>query len=309
MQPKKTSEMMSLTQQTLILPLLLTLSACSYFQHKESTTPPPPAATTAEVTPAAVTTTEKPAEKEKSSDKSTEKPPTETQAKASEPPVAAPAAPEAVAAKPTQEVHHHHPEAAGVPADKALGWLKNGNNRYLTNKLRTDGQNAKDRQRLSTGQHPHAIILSCSDSRVPPEILFDQKLGEIFVVRAAGEVLDSSTIASIEYAVAHLGSNLLVVMGHDSCGAIKAAYETLGGADAGSPFLNNLVKDIHPRIQSFVGKKLSDHGVDESWANVHGIAKNLIERSAIVREAVANNGFKIAKSVYHLSSGQVEWKE
>ncbi len=315
MQPNKTSTLKTLAQHTLILPMLLSLSACSYFQRKENTvapttapaesapaqvqapTPVPAPDTVPTTAPAA--STEKPAEKasEKSEAKPTETSAAPTETQKSE-----------VATKPTQEAHHHA-ETAGVPADKALSWLKNGNNRYLTNKLRTDGQSAKDRQRLSTGQHPHSIILSCSDSRVPPEILFDQKLGEIFVVRAAGEALDNATIASIEYAVAHLGANLLVVMGHDSCGAIKAAFETLGGADAGSPFLNNLVKDIHPRIQSFAGKKISDHGVDESWANVHGIAKDLIERSAIIREAVANNGFKIAKSVYHLSSGQVEWKE
>ena len=294
MSPIMTRKLKSLSKQSLILPLILALPACSYFQHKDN-----PAATTQIEAPVATS--------DKSTENKTEKP-TENQIKAVE--HSAPAAPKtaAVEEKKSEETHHHA-VAAGVPADKALVWLKNGNNRYLTGKLRTDGQNAKDRERLSKGQQPHTIILSCSDSRVPPEILFDQKLGEVFIVRAAGEALDNATIASIEYAVAHLGSNLLVVMGHDSCGAVKAAFETLGGADAGSPYLNNLVKDIHPRIQSFAGKKISERGNDESWANVQGIAKDLVERSAIIREAVTNKGFKIAKSVYHLSSGQVEWKE
>lgn len=80
---------------------------------------------------------------------------------------------------------------------------------------------ASDLKRLSTGQKPHTIVLSCSDSRVPPEVLFDQKLGEIFVIRTAGQAIDSSVLASIEYAVSHLGTNLIVVMGHESCGAVK----------------------------------------------------------------------------------------
>lgn len=202
----------------------------------------------------------------------------------------------------------HHREAGPVSADKALGWLKNGNTRYLKNKLRTDGQSSADRTRLSTGQKPHTIVLSCSDSRVPPEIVFDQKLGEIFVVRAAGEALDSSVIASIEYAVSHLGSNLILVMGHDSCGAVKAAHGTLGGEDAGSPSLNKLVRDIHPRIAQFKGKAMSPQGNDETWANVRGVAKDLVERSQIVRDLVAGGEVKIAEAVYHLQSGQVEWK-
>lgn len=202
----------------------------------------------------------------------------------------------------------HHRESGPVTADKALGWLKNGNSRFLKNKLRSDGQSAQDRQRLSTGQKPHTIVLSCSDSRVPPEVIFDQKLGEIFVVRAAGEALDSSIIASIEYAVSHLGSNLILVMGHDSCGAVKAAHATLGGVDAGSPSLNKLVSDIHPRIAQFKGKPLTPNGNVETWANVRGVAKDLVERSQIVRDLVAGGEVKIAEAVYHLQSGQVEWK-
>ena len=100
----------------------------------------------------------------------------------------------------------HHQEKKGVEASKALGWLKNGNTRYRKGFLRKDGQSQKDIQRLASGQAPHSIVLSCSDSRVPPEIVFDQKLGEIFVVRNAGEIPDPASIASIEYAIEHLGS-------------------------------------------------------------------------------------------------------
>lgn len=105
-----------------------------------------------------------------------------------------------------------------------------------------------DIERLSTGQAPQAIVLSCSDSRVAPEIVFDQKLGEMFTVRSAGEALSSQAIASIEFAIAKLGSKLIVVMGHTKCGAIKAAVDTLSGGSAGSEnhcclFLNS---ERHP---------------------------------------------------------------
>lgn len=207
------------------------------------------------------------------------------------------------------EKHASHREVGKVPWDKALGWLKNGNTRYRKGFLRKDGQGVADREHLEAGQHPHAIVLSCSDSRVPPEIVFDQKLGELFVVRTAGEALDSSVLASIEYAVSHLGPNLLVVMGHESCGAVKAAFGTMSGGDAGSAWLNKLVADIHPRIMSFKGKTMSKGGLEEGWANVQGVAKDLIERSDIIREAVESGTLKITKSVYHLGSGEVEWKD
>ena len=143
---------------------------------------------------------------------------------------------------------------------------------------------------------------------MPPEIVFDQKLGEIFVVRTAGQALDSSAIASIEYAVSHLGSNLIIVMGHESCGAVKAALSTLGGSDAGSPSLNKLVGDIHPRLQRFSKMPASAGVVDESWSNVMGVATDLAARSEIIQKAIESGELKIEKALYHLASGEVEWK-
>jgi len=195
-----------------------------------------------------------------------------------------------------------------VPADKALGWLKNGNKRFSKSYLRKDGQSSKDRMRLVEGQKPHSIVLSCSDSRVPPEIVFDQKLGEIFVVRTAGEALDFSAIASIEYAVEHLGSNLILVMGHESCGAVKAALAALDGSDAGSPWLNKLVHDLRPHLMSFKGKAVSEGALVEAWANTEGVAKDLVARSQIVRDAVNTGDVKIQTALYHLGSGEVEFK-
>jgi carbonic anhydrase len=214
-------------------------------------------------------------------------------------------------ATPAQAAAHapaHHEALKGTEPEKALGWLKNGNTRFVKASLRKDGQSKKDIVRLSKGQQPHTIVLSCSDSRVPPEIVFDQKLGEIFTVRNAGEIPDQATIASIEYAVEHLGSRLLVVMGHTSCGAVKAALGTLDGGDAGSPSLNALVHDIHPRLASFKGRMPSSNDVaTESWANTKGIAHDLLERSQILRERVASGDLKIQTALYHLDDGKVDF--
>ncbi|MBY0415782.1 MAG: hypothetical protein K2Q18_16530 [Bdellovibrionales bacterium] len=199
-------------------------------------------------------------------------------------------------------------EIGPITADTALRYLINGNKRFTKHHMRNDGVTKKDIERLSSGQKPHAIVLSCSDSRVPPEVVFDQKLGEIFVVRTAGQALDSSAIASIEYAVSHLGSNLIVVMGHESCGAVKAALSTLGGADAGSPSLNKLVGDLHPRLQRFSRVPASVGVINESWANVEGVATDLSARSEIIQKAIESGELHVEKALYHLSNGNVEWK-
>ncbi len=207
----------------------------------------------------------------------------------------------------SHEVSHHATTDSGVEASTAFRWLKNGNVRFMRGTLRNDGQSKQDRQRLVAGQKPHTIVLSCSDSRVPPEVLFDQKLGEIFVVRTAGEALDNTAIASIEYAIEHLGAHLLVVMGHESCGAVKAAFSTLSGGDAGSPSLNALVKDIHPRIRKYLGREPSDKLLTESKANAVGVARDLAARSKIVSEKIESNHLQMETAIYHLASGWVEF--
>lgn len=202
-----------------------------------------------------------------------------------------------------------HPErkVGAVPFDKALGWLKNGNIRFQKGYFRKDGASKKDVERLSKGQNPHSIILSCSDSRVPPEVVFDQKLGEIFVVRTAGESLDNSSIASIEYAVEHLGSNLIVVMGHSSCGAVRASFETPVGGDTGSPYINALVADIQPRIAERMKSAPSENFTTESWDNTRGVALKLMEKSKIIQDAVKSGSLRIETALYIMKSGQVEW--
>ena len=196
-----------------------------------------------------------------------------------------------------------------VDAESALKELKSGNQRFLTGKVRTDGLNATDIRRLSTGQSPNSIMLSCSDSRIPPEAVFDQKLGEMFTVRSAGESLSPQGIGSLEYAIEKLGSHLLVVLGHTNCGAVKAAVETLGGSSHGSDNLDKLVQDIHPRIKSAVKNNMASKDLkDEAWANARGIAKDLLSRSKLISAAAASGRVKIVVGLYDLSSGAVEFE-
>jgi carbonic anhydrase len=202
----------------------------------------------------------------------------------------------------------HKREAGPIKAAKSLQYLQNGNRRFATTHVRKDGAYKADRVRLVAGQKPHAIILSCSDSRVPPEVVFDQRLGEIFVVRTAGQSLDFAAIASIEYAVSHLGSNLIIVMGHESCGAVKAALSTLKGGDAGSPWLNKLVADLHPHLKRFTELTPTDGVIVESWANVEGVVKDLLERSALISHLVSTGEVTIQNALYHMGSGKVEWR-
>lgn len=202
----------------------------------------------------------------------------------------------------------HGRESGPIKANEALEILKKGNTRYQMMNSSHSGIGKKDREKLILGQKPHAIVLSCSDSRVPPEIIFDQKLGEIFVIRTAGQSLGFSAIASIEYAVSHLGTNLIVVMGHESCGAVKAALDTLKGGDAGSTWLNQLVKDLHPHLKRFSELSRTNGILVESWANVEGVARDLIDRSEIVRKSVESGEVKIQNALYHLGSGSVEWR-
>jgi len=205
-----------------------------------------------------------------------------------------------------KEAHHEAP--TGTPPEQSLKWLKNGNLRFTSGRIRKDGQGKADIERLSKGQTPHTMVLSCSDSRVPPEIVFDQRLGELFVVRTAGEALDPNAIGSLEYAIEHLGAQHLLVMGHTSCGAVKAALSTMGGKDAGSPSLNKLVADIHPRISEFKDKEPTHNVEMETWANAKGVAKDLLSRSEIIAKAVKEGKVKISTSVYYLENGKVKFE-
>jgi carbonic anhydrase len=183
---------------------------------------------------------------------------------------------------------------------EVLDRLKAGNEHFVADKLDGKLQDSSRRDSLTGGQSPYAIILSCADSRVVPELAFDTGLGELFVIRVAGNVANTSSIASIEYAVAHLGTPVIVVLGHQSCGAVTAA---VGGGDNGYN-LNHLLAHIAPAIAA------SEEGAainDVVRKNAELTVVELKNRSAIIRDAVDAGKVKIVPAYYNLDSGKVDF--
>ncbi len=184
-------------------------------------------------------------------------------------------------------------------AQDSLNRLKAGNARFVEDKLDGKLQDSSRRSDLTGGQSPYAIILSCADSRVVPELAFDTGLGELFVFRVAGNVANTSTIASIEYAVAHLGTKLIVVMGHESCGAVTAA---LAGGDAGHN-LNHLLAHVIPAREASEDKSVN--AVVKK--NAEMTAQELRTRSKIINDAATDGGLSIVPAYYNLDSGKVDF--
>ncbi|MCG8577001.1 MAG: carbonic anhydrase [Flavobacteriales bacterium] len=185
-------------------------------------------------------------------------------------------------------------------SEEIIARLKSGNEKFVTDKLEGKLQDSARREELTGGQAPHTIVLSCADSRVVPELAFDSGLGELFVVRVAGNVANTSSMASIEYAVAHLGSKVIVVLGHQSCGAVTAAVD---GGDNGYN-LNHLLSHITPAIAA------SEQGAEVNEVvktNAKLNAQELINRSDIIGNAVNNGSVKIVSAYYNLDSGKVDF--
>ncbi|MCK4839354.1 MAG: carbonic anhydrase [Desulfobulbaceae bacterium] len=192
-----------------------------------------------------------------------------------------------------------------IKANNAMNWndaldrLKKGNDRFVQDKLNGKLQDSERKNSLTGGQSPYAIILSCADSRVVPELAFDTGLGEIFVVRVAGNVANTSSIASIEYAIVHLGTKLIVVMGHESCGAVTAA---VAGGDNGNN-LNHLLGHIAPVVNKNQGADLPVIIKENAKASALGLVNN----SPIISDAVESKGVKIVSAYYNLKDGKVDF--
>jgi carbonic anhydrase len=194
----------------------------------------------------------------------------------------------------------HAQEAKPTPAT-ALQRLKDGNDRFAADKPSQRNVGADRRKELAKGQHPFAVILTCADSRVSPELLFDTGLGELFVLRVAGNIADPAVVGSIEYAVEHLHAPLIVVLGHESCGAVAAAID-------GSPLpgdLGWLIKQVK------LGDKLPDRKDAKLAAgvrnNLKAAAADLELRSKIIHEEVRHKKVSIVSGVYSLKTGKIEW--
>ncbi|HUS76281.1 MAG TPA: carbonic anhydrase [Methanothrix sp.] len=194
-------------------------------------------------------------------------------------------------------------EKSGITGEQALQNLMEGNARYASGNASHPDQSVERRSELIAGQHPFAVIVGCSDSRVPPEVIFDQGLGDIFVIRTAGQVLDDVAIGSIEYAVEHLAVPLVVVLGHDSCGAVTAAV--MGGEAEGH--LDSIVNFIEPAVDDARemgnASDLLNNSIDN---NVYNIVDELKDSQPILSEKVENGELLIVGARYHLDSGEVE---
>ena len=198
-------------------------------------------------------------------------------------------------------VYSKDAKSKSVSAAEAWERLVLGNKRYVSGKMAHPRENKKRRAEIAKMQKPFVIILSCSDSRVPPEILFDQGLGDVFVIRTAGNVVDSIALGSIEYAVEHLGVKLIVVLGHERCGAVSATVK--GGEVPGH--IASIVQKIKPAVKAAKKQKgdLVENAVRE---NVKRIVKELKASEPILSEFVEEHGLKVIGARYDLDSGKIE---
>lgn len=192
-------------------------------------------------------------------------------------------------------------QAEQLAAAESLAKLIEGNQRYVANAMARPDQNFERRQEIIKGQHPFAIILCCSDSRVPPEIIFDQGLGDLFIVRTAGNIFDDIALGSLEYAVEHLHVPLLVVLGHSQCGAVSA---TVAGGHAPG-HIGNLVEAITPAVEQAKSQPgdLLDNSVR---VNAALAAEHLKASEPIIGEQVRQGRLVVVAAYYDLDSGLVE---
>ncbi|MER3496489.1 MAG: hypothetical protein C4320_06745 [Armatimonadota bacterium] len=191
-------------------------------------------------------------------------------------------------------------ESSGITHGRALQMLIDGNARFVGEKSRYDNRDAAYRSKVALGQRPVAEIVGCSDSRVPAEVIFDQGLGALFVVRTAGQVTSAASIGSIEYAVEHLGSQLIVVLGHERCGAVDAAVK--GGSAPGQ--IGYLIKAIKPAVKS-VRKESGPLLSNSVKANVKMVVSKLRTTDPILKSRIDKNTLRVVGAHYDLKTGIV----
>lgn len=200
-----------------------------------------------------------------------------------------------------------------VDAIDALQRLTQGNARFAAGSSDRDPLTSfRKRGEAVDGQQPFAVILGCSDSRVPVEIVFDQDLGDLFVIRVAGHVVAPSQIGSVEYAAAKFGTSLVVVLGHSRCGAVRAAVEELQRPSADqSPHLKAIVDRIRPAVAKIVSENPGDDTnalVDKAVrANIRHAVEALRHGSEIIESRIRNDGLHVVGAEYSLESGLVEF--
>ncbi len=206
-------------------------------------------------------------------------------------------------AGPAGHGHGHGAGGAAQSPEAVLKALLTGNERFVAGTATRPHAGYVRRSELVKGQHPVAAVLGCADSRVAPELLFDQGLGDLFVVRVAGNVAEPGVIGSVEYAAEHLGTPLVVVLGHEGCGAVKSTLD--GAGEDGN--LGSLVKDIRPAVAQAC--RSTSAGCDAVHEGVHlnarAQARNLLERSPVLRALVEAGRVRVVVATYDLASGKV----
>ena len=212
--------------------------------------------------------------------------------------------PSALSQAPAAPAHHQASQAQSATSADAM-WtnLMAGNARYVAGHPKSRSIISL-RQSLAKSQNPKVSVLTCSDSRVPPELVFDESLGDLFVVRSAGNIADAIGRGSLEYAAEHLGSTMIVVMGHTECGAVKAACS---GEKMPTPNLQAIVDQIEPAVKLARGTAKGDALVDAAIRdNVDQSAKDLLAHSDELRHMVDEGKVTLVEAVYHLDTGKVE---
>jgi len=198
-----------------------------------------------------------------------------------------------------------------ISASDALARLREGNGRFVADARHGDSSTNHSRRRaLTTGQEPFAIILGCSDSRVPAEIVFDQGLGDLFVIRVAGNIVASSQIDSVEFAAVRFGTRLVVVLGHSQCGAVMATLEALRQpADSRLRSLRAIVGRIRPSVETLLATELRNHPDDllahAIRANIRASADHLRHGSATLERLIAEDDLVVVGAEYSLDTGLV----
>lgn len=201
-----------------------------------------------------------------------------------------------------------------IAAEQALERLRQGNKRFVDGAGRRDeSHTGRDRRNeLSKGQQPFAVILGCSDSRVPAEIVFDQGLGDLFVIRVAGNIVAPSLVGSVEFAATQFNTRLVVVLGHSQCGAVLATIEQLQQpTESRSPNLRSIVDRISPTVEPLLSTELrndSEALVQSAVrANIRASADHLRHGSAILEQLIRADGLLVVGAEYSLESGEVEF--
>lgn len=194
-----------------------------------------------------------------------------------------------------------------LSANEIIATLTKGNARFAAGKPEYPHEGVARRAETAQGQHPMATVISCSDSRVPPEIVFDEGIGDLFVIRVIGNIGNVDQTGSAEYGVEHLGTPLLVVLGHTKCGAVTAAVTHTEVHGSIPPLLSHIHPAVRTSRHEHPGLK-GDELIEEAIkTNVFHSIQELLARSHIIRERIHNGKLKVVGAIYDLSSGQVNW--